>query len=88
MSILILSLLSIALSALTHIQALNWLCLIGFVLGITTWVLGRKQAQTDPAARYAKPAMLLGVIGTFANLFGILLAFVWGNLMVGGFVVF
>ncbi len=88
MILFLLSLLSIAFSAITYIPAVNWLSIVGFVFGITAWVMGRKIWQTNPAVPLCKASMVLGIVGTFACLVGIVLSFVWGNLMSGGGVVF
>lgn len=91
MIVLVLALLSVVFAPISYIQAVNWLSIIGFVLGIAAWVLGRKIRQTDPApktARICGVAMALGIIFTFVNLVGIVYSFVWGNLMSGGIVVF
>ncbi len=88
MFILIVAIVSLALDALTYVPALNWFSLVGFTMGIIAWVIGRKVYQTQPGAKYAKLSMILGGIGTFAGLVGILTAFVLGTLLFGGFVVF
>lgn len=84
MGLLILSFASLALAALTYIPAINWVCLVGFAFGLTAWVGGRKIWQTDRLRKSALPAMILGIAGTAANLFGILVAFVLTTLLVGG----
>ncbi len=91
MIVLVLSLLSAAFAPISYIQAVNWLSIVGFVLGIAAWVLGRKIRQTDPdgkTARLCGAAMAIGIVFTFVNLVGIVYSFVWGNLMSGGIVVF
>lgn len=88
MPVLLLSIISLALSGLTYIRVLNWLCIIGFGLALIGWVMGRKLIQCGTQSVYARPAMVLGIIGTFANLVGILVSFVLGGLLVGGFVTF
>ena len=88
MSILIISIVALVLDAITYIPILNWLAIPGFTLGIMAWVMGRKINQTCPGTKYAKPSMILGIIGTFAGLVGILISFVLGTLLFGGAVVF
>jgi hypothetical protein len=88
MSVLLFSILSLLLSGLSYIRVLNWLCLVGFGFAMTGWVMGRKLIHCGVPGAYARPAMILGVIGTFLNLFTILISFVLGSLLVGGFVVF
>lgn len=93
MSVLIVAIASLALDALTYVPMLNWFSIVGFCFGITAWVMGRKirktfPGKTDPGRKYAVPAMVMGVIGTFAGLIGILVSFVAGNLLFGGFAVF
>ncbi len=88
MAVLIVAILSLPLAFLSYIPVVNWLCLMGFTLALAAWVLGRKIHQTDPGVRYALPAMVIGIVGTFANLVSILVAFVLGSLLLGDFVVF
>ena len=88
MAALIVSAVSIALAFLSYIPAVNWLCLIGFTFAIAAWTLGRKIRQTNPGDRLAMPTMVIGIIGTFVNLAAILVAFILGGLLMGGFVTF
>jgi len=88
MTALIISAVSIALALLSFIPAVNWLCLLGFTFAIAAWTLGRKIRQTDPGDRLALPTMAIGIIGTFVNLAAIIVAFILGGLLMGGFVTF
>ncbi|MDL2237162.1 hypothetical protein LJC56_04935 [Christensenellaceae bacterium OttesenSCG-928-K19] len=88
MAILIVAILSLVLDTLTYIPVLNWFSLIGFAFGIAAWVMGRKMLQTNTSDKIARPAMILGIIGTFAGLTGIILSFVIGSVLYSTFVVF
>jgi hypothetical protein len=88
MSVLLLPILSILLSGLSYIRVLSWLCLIGFGFALTGWVMGRKLIHCGVPGAYARPAMVVGMVGTFFNLIAILTSFVLGSLLIGGFVVF
>lgn len=66
----------------------SWFSIIGFCLGISIWVISRKIWQYDKKRAFIKGALILSIVGTFANLAGVVISFVLGGLLYGGFVTF
>ena len=88
MPFLILALCAAAMAALAWIPVLSFISIIGFALGVAVWVLARKMYLTGEKDGRLKAAVLVSAIATFANLAAIMLSFVLGSMLYGGFVVF
>lgn len=88
MLILVLACASVALAWLAFTPEISWVCIAGFVIGVSIWVLARKMIATGADCRYAKASMIIGGVGTFGNLAAIFFSFVLGSILYGGLVVF
>ena len=88
MTVLTIAIISLILDALACFSILSWFSIIGFVFGVTAWVIARKMRMTGTGSKFAAPGMALGIVGTFAGVVGILFSFVLGNILVSGFVIF
>ncbi|MEF9863996.1 MAG: hypothetical protein RSA86_05385 [Christensenellaceae bacterium] len=85
MTVFIISLVALACSLLTFLPTFGYLSILGFVLGITSWVVARKLHKSNRADKLATSAMVIGIIATFTGLVGILFSFIIGGLLIGGF---
>lgn len=88
MAMLIISIVSLACGVLTYVPALSWLSFLGLTAGAMAWAWGVQMRYAAPPSPYRKATCILGIVGTFLGLAGILLAFTLGSLFYGGVMLF
>ncbi|MGI6152352.1 MAG: hypothetical protein ACOYJB_00780 [Christensenellaceae bacterium] len=81
MVVLIVSILSSVFGLLTFTTTFGWASIVGFVLGVASWVLARKLYLQDKKNRVAQASMILGIIGTAVGLVAVVAGFIVGGLL-------
>lgn len=83
MGILVVAILAVVFDLLSFLPSLAWCSIIGFVMGIAVWVLGRKTYLYDRGNKRALAAMVIGIVATALGGIAILLSFVIGAMLEG-----